>query len=73
VSYYKFTAESVLKEFFKYLNIWQNYGEKFDCGLYSGFTMIMGEAIPKKNILLIHSLTPHPCGYYPVCNYGRRM
>jgi len=29
--YYKFTGESVLKEFLKSLNIWQSYGGKVDC------------------------------------------
>jgi len=29
--YYKYTAESVLKEFLKSLNIWQSYGGKVDC------------------------------------------
>ena len=29
--YYKFTAESVLKEFLKLLNIRQRYGEKGNC------------------------------------------
>jgi len=29
--YDKFTAESVLKEFLKSLDIWQSYGEKVSC------------------------------------------
>jgi len=31
VLYYKFTAESVLKEFLKSLNIWQSYGGTVEC------------------------------------------
>jgi len=33
--YYKYTAESVLKEFLKSLNIWQSYGGKVHCLKYS--------------------------------------
>jgi len=29
--YYRFTAESVLKEFLKSLNIWKSYADKVDC------------------------------------------
>jgi len=29
--YYNFTAESILKEFLKRLNIWQSYEENVDC------------------------------------------
>jgi len=31
VLYYKFAAESVLKELLKSLNIWQSYGGKVEC------------------------------------------